>query len=63
MSYKRNLLSGADNAHAKAASDQAPARRPYRAPELRELGAVADLTYDGPAEPNPYTFDGDGYAS
>ena len=44
MSSQTSPLSGADN----AASDRAgSSRRPYRAPELRELGAVAELTQGG----------------
>jgi hypothetical protein len=42
MSSHTNLLPLADTARADAAS-----KRPYRAPELRELGTVADLTQAG----------------
>jgi hypothetical protein len=63
MSSPRNPLRGADNAHAEASSHAgASTKRPYRAPELRKLGAVAELTYTGGGSPSPY-FDGTGYPS
>lgn len=43
MSSQRNPLLGAQ----EASSDASSMKRPYRAPELRELGAVADLTRAG----------------
>jgi hypothetical protein len=61
MSLERNPLFGADDAHGKASSDRASTKRPYRAPELRKLGTVSDLTYTS----GEYVYDGDqdGYAS
>jgi hypothetical protein len=49
MSSQTNPLLGAGNARAVASSDpRTSSKRPYRAPELREVGAVADLTQSGP---------------
>jgi hypothetical protein len=51
-----------DNTHAEASShDRTSTKRPYRAPTLRELGTVADLTYTAP--PYSYEFDQEGYQS
>ena len=60
MSSQRNPLLGPDAAHANAASDEGSTKRPYRAPELRKLGSVSELTHQV-----PYGTGGDfdGYAS
>ena len=59
LSHSHPLL-GADSANGQAASDGASTKRPYRTPELRELGSVAELTYGGSGG-GP--FDGGGYDS
>ena len=62
MSSQIRPLLGADNAHAETSSHGASTKRPYRTPELRELGAVAELTSTGTGGPYE-NFDGDGYPS
>jgi hypothetical protein len=60
MLSQRHPLLGADSAPAQVTSDGASTKRPYRAPELRELGPVAELTYAAGEGSN---FDGGGYDS
>lgn len=64
MSSQIRPLLDAKDVHAEASSrhDGSPTKLPYRAPELRELGAVAELTYTGGGSPSPY-YDGQGYPS